>query len=176
MSDPIAVGIISSASVLAGVAITQIFEYLKRRSDEKRWYADYFLPKKFDAILDFYAQLQTAHGALLVQRHRKIADKDELEEKVISPVNQLTHKYHLAGAYLSEGVTKEADEYLALARQAGAHIASRFNPIKIIDKGQEKTAVIDWPEGLDTQYIAVRKKIVEVLNPEFLKKVEKRWQ
>jgi len=50
-----AVGALISA--LAGVLITQLYELFKRRSEEKRWYAEFFLGKKIDAISNLYAAL-----------------------------------------------------------------------------------------------------------------------
>jgi len=41
--------IIGAACSLIGVYITQYYESKKRKSEEKRWYADYFLGRKIDA-------------------------------------------------------------------------------------------------------------------------------
>jgi len=50
-----ALGALTSA--LAGVLLTQLYEFFKRRSEEKRWYAQFFLGKKIDAISILYAAL-----------------------------------------------------------------------------------------------------------------------
>ena len=53
----ILVALIVAGSTLAGVLITQHYESKKRKSEEKRWYADYFLRKQDDALNNLYAAL-----------------------------------------------------------------------------------------------------------------------
>ena len=50
-----AVGALISA--LVGVLLTQLYEMLRARSGERRWYAEFFLGRKIDAISDLYAAL-----------------------------------------------------------------------------------------------------------------------
>jgi len=44
-------------SALAGVLMTQLYALFKRRSEERRWYAEFFLGKKIDTISTLYAAL-----------------------------------------------------------------------------------------------------------------------
>jgi len=57
MTEIILVGIISATSALLGVCITQRYELRKRESEERRWYADYFLGRKIDALNNLHATL-----------------------------------------------------------------------------------------------------------------------
>jgi hypothetical protein len=175
MPDTIAVAIISAVSALAGVAISQTFEYLKRKSEETRWYADYFLPKKFDSISNLYAQLQTVHGALTIYHVRKIENKVELEVKVVSVFNSFLHKYHLANIYLPESVNSSIGQYIKYATEAALYIDSKLEPIVYITDGHPTNVVVDWPEELANKYEDTRKKLAKVLTPTFLAELEKRW-
>lgn len=65
MSDTIIVGIIASVSAILGVAVSQIFELLKRKSEEKRWYSEFFLGRKIDALHRLYTSLVDCNYILI---------------------------------------------------------------------------------------------------------------
>ena len=50
MLDGLLSAVIASVSMLIGVVIAQFFGFLNRKSEEKRWYAQYFLDLKIDTF------------------------------------------------------------------------------------------------------------------------------
>ena len=88
MTDGVKIAIISSASVLGGVIASQVFELLKRKSEERRWYADYFLPKKYESISNLYAAIQSTHGNVSTARYN--VSTEEEYNAIRDDVNNLT--------------------------------------------------------------------------------------
>jgi len=57
MSETIVVGILTAAAALSGFLIQGILDERRRHSEEKRWYADYFLGRKIDSLATLYSEL-----------------------------------------------------------------------------------------------------------------------
>ena len=176
MSETVAVALISASSALVGVAVTELFELLKRKSEEMRWYADYFLPKKFEAISMLYAQLQTSYTALSKYHQRKPANKQELEKEVIDVINELFHTFHLANIYLSDSVNKTVSEYLDFSTTAALYIHAQFEPIIITHNGKPANVIVDWPDEKNGTYAKAKVALAKVLTPKFLTKFESKWE
>jgi hypothetical protein len=172
MIDGVVIALISGFMALLGVLISQLFEYLKRRSEERRWYADYFLPKKFNAIHDLYAQLQTTYG-ITIYRNRKLKNEDEYQTYVVKEVNELTRRFHLANIYLPEDVNKKIENFKKLITDACLHIYTLILPLTIIQEGKEKNVKVDWPENLESTYLDAKKALGKRLTPSLLKDLEK---
>jgi hypothetical protein len=64
MNQVILASIISAASALIGVWITQYYNAKKNQSEEKRWYSDYFLKAKIEALQNVYSTLNDCFSTL----------------------------------------------------------------------------------------------------------------
>lgn len=82
MTQTILVAIISAASALLGVWIAQRYESIRRKSEQRRWYADYFLGRKFDALNNLYASLVDCHFTMNFYGNYPPSTLQEFMEKV----------------------------------------------------------------------------------------------
>jgi len=57
----LAIGLVGAISAIAGILISRFFEYQDRRSEEKRWYAQYFLGLKIDALKKLQITLEKGY-------------------------------------------------------------------------------------------------------------------
>lgn len=174
MKDEVFIAIISGGMALLGVGIAQWFELKKRKSEEDRWYANYFLPKKFDALYSLYAELQKSYGSLSIYRFRKLRDESEFQSFVTEDVNRFAHSYYLARIYLQPETIKSIDKFQEAMKEAGIYIYTRVAPITIDRDGEEVNVTADWPEEFDNLYKHCVGKVGTLLNPEFLQNLERK--
>ena len=172
MKDRITIALISGSLVLLGSVVTQFFELKKRKSDEKRWYADYFLPKKFDSLFNLYASLRSSHGTVGVYRYRKLKNDDEYQRLVVKEINNFSFKFYLASIYLSKSTNYLLSNFQDSLGKAGLHISGNISPLINIVDGVEKNIIVDWPVEIDAQFTDAKKAIAKSLTPDFLKKLE----
>jgi hypothetical protein len=116
------VAIISAASAPLGVFITQFYESRKRASEEKRWYAEFFLGRKIDALNSLYAALVDCHYAMSFYGNDPPSTMQDFKEKVQSKENAYLRAKVIASIYLDEGADKIMDYALGAFRRASMAI------------------------------------------------------
>ena len=126
------VAIISAASALLGVFITQFYESRKRALEEKRWYAEFFLGRKIDALNSLYAALVDCHYTINFYGNDPPSTMQEFKEKIQSKENAYLRAKVIASIYLDEGADKIMDYALGAFRQSSMAIWLRTpdNPTK----------------------------------------------
>jgi len=117
MTETILVGIISATSALLGVGITQLHESKKRKSEERRWYADYFLGRKIDALNNLYVALVDCHFIMNFYGNFPPSTLQEFKEKVLPKEDAYLRSKVIASIYLDD----KADNIMSNALGAFRH-------------------------------------------------------
>ena len=122
MTETILVGIISTVSALLGVWITQRYESRKKESEERRWYADYFLGRKIDALSNLYATLVDCHFTMNFYGNCPPSTLQEFKEKVLPKEEAYLRAKVMASIYLDDETNKIMSNALGAFRQASMAI------------------------------------------------------
>lgn len=116
------VAIIVAGSTLLGVWITQRHESRKRESEERRWYSDYFLGRKIDALNNLYAALVDCHFTMNFYGNCPPSTLQEFKEKVQPKEQAYLRAMVMASIYLDEEANKLMSNALGAFRQASMAI------------------------------------------------------
>jgi len=175
MIETILVAIISAASVLLGVWITQRNESRKRESEERRWYADYFLGKKIDSLNSLYASLVDCHFSLNFYGNCPPSTLQEFKERVQPKEEAYLRAKVMASIYLDDEADRIMSSALGAFRQASMAIwLSLPNDQCPVNKNSYDTSTkkLNWEKFAETYEKAVVC-LRDMLNPKVLARVEK---
>jgi len=175
MTETILVGIISAASALLGVWITQRYESRKRESEERRWYADYFLGRKIDALNNLYATLVDCHFTMNFYGNCPPSTLQEFKEKIQPKEGAYLRAKAMASIYLDDEADKIMSNALGAFRQASmAILLSLPNEQCPANKNSYDSSSrdLDWGIFVETYEKAVAC-LKDKLNPKVLERVEK---
>ncbi len=175
MTEIILVGVISAASALLGVLITQRYESRRRESEERRWYADYFLGRKIDALNNLYATLVDCHFAMNFYGNCSPSTLQEFKEKVLPKEDAYLRAKVMASIYLNQEGDKTMSEALGAFRQANMAIWLNLPDDQCsVDKNSYDQSIrrLDWKRFSNTYEKAVAC-LKDTLNPKILERVEK---
>ena len=175
MTEIILVGIISAVSALLGVYITQRYESRKRESEERRWYADYFLGKKIDALNNLYATLVDCYFTMNFYGNCPPSTLQEFKEKIQPKEEAYLRAKVMASIYLGDEADKIMSNALGTFRQASMAIwLSLPNDQCPANKNSYSPNIRDlnWTDfrGKYEKAVAFLK---DMLNPKILESVEK---
>ena len=178
MTEIILVGIISATSALLGVCITQRYELRKRESEERRWYADYFLGRKIDALNNLYATLFDCYFTMNFYGNCSPSTLQEFKEKVQPKEEAYLRAKVMASIYLDDEADKIMSSALGAFRQASMSIwLSLPNNQCPVNKNSysPSTKHLNWSDfkGKYDKAVACLK---EMINPKILESVEKTKQ
>jgi hypothetical protein len=174
LTETILVGIITAASTLLGVWITQHYETRKRESEERRWYADYFLGKKIDALNNLYATLVDCHFAINFYGNCPPLTLQEFKDKVLSKEEAYLRSKVMASIYLNDETDKIMSEVVGAFNQACRAIwLSLPNEQCPANKNSydQNTRRVDWIKLKGTYEKAVAC-LKDMLNPKVLEHFE----
>jgi len=175
MINIILVSLISAASALLGVHLTQNYESKKRESEEKRWYADYFLGRKIDALNNLYATLVDCHFAMNFYGNCPPSTLQEFKEKIQPKEEAYLRAKVMASIYLGNEADKIMSNALGAFRQASMAIwLSLPNdqcPANENSYGP-KIRELNWSDFMEKYKKAVAC-LKDMLNPRILESVEK---
>ena len=163
MTATIKVGIIVAASALFGVGLTLFFEWLRRKSEERRWHADYFLGRKIDALSNLLVTLTDCHFTMNFYGNYPPDTLEEYKNKIQSKETDFFRAKALSYIYLDTEGDKIMSEVLGAFRQAGILIHRNI--------GTSDSAKIEW-DGFVKKYENAITWLKKKLNPEVLKDVE----
>ena len=175
MSETILVGIIVAASTLLGVWITQLYESKRRESEERRWYADYFLGRKIDALNNLYATLVDCHFTMNFYGNCSPSTLQEYKEKVQTKEEAYLRAKVMASIFLDDAAGKIMSDVLGAFRQAGMAIwLSLPNGQCPANRNSYDPSVVnfDWV-GFNKTYDSAVACLKDILNPKILERVEK---
>jgi len=175
MTEIILVGIIAAASALLGVWITQHYESKKRESEERRWYADYFLGRKIDALNNLYATLVDCYFTMNFYGNCPPSTLQEFKEKIQPKEEAYLRAKVMASIYLDDEVDKIMSKALGAFRQASMAIwLSLPNDQCPANKNSYSPGIrnLDWSNFTETYNKAVAC-LKDMLNPKILESVEK---
>jgi hypothetical protein len=175
MTETILVGIIVAASTLLGVWITQRYESKRRESEERRWYADYFLGRKIDALNNLYATLVDCHFTMNFYGNCPPSTLQEYKEKVQTKEEAYLRAKVMASIFLDDETSKIMSGVLGAFRQAGMAIWLSLPADQCpANKNLYDQSVInfDWV-GFNKTYDSAVACLKDMLNPKVLERVEK---
>ena len=175
MTEAILVGIISAASALLGVLITQHYESRKRESEERRWYADYFLGKKIDALNNLYAALVDCHFTMNFYGNSLPSTLQEFKENVQSKVGAYLRAEVMASIYLDDEADKSMSNALEAFKQASMAIWLSLPDDQCSankNSYDPSNRYFNWKSLSDTYEKAVAC-LKDMLNPKVLEHLEK---
>lgn len=175
MIETILVGIISATSALLGVWITQRYESRKRESEERRWYADYFLGKKIDALNNLYATLVDCYFTMNFYGNCPPSTLQEFKEKIQPKEETYLRAKVMASIYLDGEADKIISSALGAFRQASMAIWLSLPTSECpANKNSYGPSIRDlnWSDfgGKYEKAVACLK---DMLNPKILESVEK---
>jgi hypothetical protein len=167
------VAIISAASALLGVFISQFYESRKRASEEKRWYAEFFLGRKIDALNSLYAALVDCHYTMNFYGNDPPSTMQEFKEKIQSKENAYLRAKVIASisTYLDEEADKTMNYALGAFRQASMAIWLRTPDNPHRNKYDASTRDLDWPQ-FGKRYEAAVACLKIMLHPQVLERFE----
>jgi hypothetical protein len=176
MPDSLIVGLVAVAGTLIGVLLTLLFQFYKHRSDEAMWYANYFLPTKYDAILKLYGEVMSSAKTLSMLEHKKYPTEADKDIDVAELINNLNHTYYMASIYFDATIQSDFAKLLQIFNEAGVHFITQRQTVSYTNKkGEEVAVVADWPENLLPKARLFADKLAVILMPERLKKLESSW-
>lgn len=78
----VAGGLVGAAGTIAGILISRFFEYQDRRSEEKRWYAQYFLNLKIDALKKLQITLEDCNKKCHINGNVGVQTFEEYQKEI----------------------------------------------------------------------------------------------
>jgi hypothetical protein len=175
MCETIIVALISAGSALLGVALTLYYEKKRRESEERRWYADYFLGRKIDALNNLYATLVDCHFIMNFYGNCPPTTLQEFKEKVQPKQEAYLRAKVIASIYLDNEADKIMSNALGAFRQANMAIwLSLPNDQRPANSYDSSIRDLDWKKFSETYEKAVDC-MKSILNPrKILDSVENR--
>jgi hypothetical protein len=172
--EVILVGILSALSALAGTLITQLYESRRRLSEENRWYAEFFLSRKVDALQNLYAALVECHHTLNFYGNVPPKTLIEHREQVMSRVEAYLKAMSLASLYLDDEAENILSKALGAFRQASMAIFLSLPDDQCPankDSYPEIIKNLDWKAFLKA-YESAAQYLKKILNPHILRKID----
>jgi hypothetical protein len=174
VSESILVGILSAASALLGVLISRLFDERKTKSEERRWYAGFFLGRKFEALQQLFAALVDCHSAMNYYGNMPPRTIQEYREAVSPKEQAYIRAKVMASLYLEDDAEKIMSRALGAFRQASLSIWLRIPKEELPvdpDTYDKSTKQLDWAE-LNKTYEAAVDCLRTLLHPSALKEIE----
>ena len=175
MTERIIFAILPVVSALLAIWITHHFEAKKRESEEKRWYADYFLGRKIDALNNLYAALVDCHFTLNFYGNCPPSTLQEFKEKIQPKQEAYLRAMVMASIYLDEKAYGIMSNVLGSFRQASMAIWLSLPNDECPAKKNSydrSTRSVDWKTFVETY----EKSVVflkNMLSPKVLEHIEK---
>ncbi len=173
MSDAATSGILGVMATLAGVAIAGIFDLLKRREENKRWYAEFFLTRKLDTLHNLYAHIVEAYQTLIRYGNQPtaIATFAEFRETIAPIETKYLHLMGLADLYLAKNEREAMREWLGALRQASmailCHLPTEEVQVNVTYRNMPDVYNVDF-EGLTKGRDTATQCLEKLLNPKVL--------
>jgi hypothetical protein len=112
------IAIITWLSTLSGVVVKEVFELKRRELEERRWYTEFFIPRKIDAIQAVYANIVDTYYTLNFYGNVPPATSIEYREQVRPKVEAYLKAMSMASIYLDDDAGKILSNLLGAFRQA----------------------------------------------------------
>lgn len=118
MSETVAVGILSAATALLAILIERMFEERRGRSEEKRWYADYFIGRKIDALALLYSELIDWQYAINLYGNSRLSTLEEYKGQLQIHEIAFRRAMVMAKVYLDENAERIIRDAFSVFSQA----------------------------------------------------------
>ena len=170
--EAIFVGILTALSALAGTLITQLYESRRKLSEENRWYAEFFLGRKVDALQNLYAALVDCQYTLNFYGNVPPKTLAEHQEHVKSKVEVYLKAMSMASLYLDDEAEHILSKTLGAFRQADIAIFLSLPDDQFPgEKDSYPEKYLDWEDFLKSSESAAQY-LKKILNPYILRKID----
>jgi len=166
--------VIGAATTLLGVLITHIFEAKKRKSEEKRWYAHYFLGRKVDALSNLYVTLEDCYEKIHHYGNHPSTKFQYLKSELFPRMKAFKQAYILASIYFN------ADDEKMFSLIKAAFETVQFAIVLNLPDEECPYNKSTYPDSreinwswLNSSYNNAVQRAQELLNPKVLVEVEK---
>jgi hypothetical protein len=159
---------------LLGVLISRIFDERKRKSEERRWYAGFFLGRKFEALQQLFAALVDCHFAMNYYGSMPPRTIQEYRDAVSPKEQAYIRAKVMASLYLDDEAEEIMSEASGAFRQASLSIWLRIPKEELPvdpDTYDASTKRLDWVE-FNKSYEAAVDCLRSLLHPTALKEIE----
>jgi hypothetical protein len=170
------VALITGFFTLGGVVATLWFENKRSSREHTRWYVDHFIGDKLENLRKLHDALVDCHFSMNLYGNLPPQTLDEFKEKVASKQDAYLRAMVIASMYLDKREREIFSKALGAFRQANMAIWLSLPDDQLavnrLSYGEGMRA-LDWERFIST-YEEASKVLEEKLNPESLRKIEKR--
>lgn len=176
MVNELSLILIGSVSALSGVLISEIFGYLKRKSEEKRWYVQHFLGLKIDALKNLHNSLEDCYKTFNIYGNTGVQNWTQYQTEILTIEEKYRTAIRMAIIYLSNEEKEIFESFLGQVRQIGSAIRSDIPAPQVGSRRNRLSQSVsitlpmvnNWPTFIDS-YNAAVDCVRELLNPRQLK-------
>ncbi|HTK30716.1 MAG TPA: hypothetical protein VL332_02040 [Candidatus Saccharimonadaceae bacterium] len=158
------------------LSVTQAFDILRRRSEERRWHADRFLEHKINSLRTLYGAITDWHRQLNVSGNFPPDTLEEFGTRVSAKEDAYNAAFAQAALYLEQDDLKAIDDAYGVHRRASfaifAAVVAKTNPERR-RKIPEAMAEFPWVEFVSTPDAATAC-LKRLLNPRSLRELDQR--
>lgn len=161
-------------SALATLLVTQSYENRRRRSEENRWYAEFFLVRKVDALQNLYAALFDCYYTLNFYGNIPPKIYIDYREKVHPSLEYYQKAMSMASLYLDDEAENILSKALGAFRQADMAIFLSLPDDQCPankDSYSENIKYLDWEAFLEA-YKGAAQYLKGILNPRILREID----
>lgn len=162
--------LLGAVIALTSVFLTLLFDVLKRASEERRWYAEFFLGRKVEALHNLHTAV--VEGYFLILRYKGVSTPEEAQQFKIdvgSPTLTLARAYTKAILYLDRRSQDKIDAFVSFYNEVAHIIADRATSNSEGKNSNSKDYSLDLTK-LDKGYIEATELLRQMLNPPALRK------
>ncbi|MDY0387561.1 MAG: hypothetical protein RBT65_10630 [Methanolobus sp.] len=170
----LAMSIIPAITALAGVFLTLKHQEKIKMAEEKRWYADFFLKRKYDSISNLFASLIDWEYTLNLYGNYSPDTIEKYKEEINPKETVYLRDLTISSIYLDDETYNSMKNVLGAFRQVSMAIYYNIQDEKIIEHKKSLTpdiTKIDWVEFTKASQEA-KKALKEYLNPQILDALE----
>jgi len=170
MTEIIIISLMTAGSALSAVFITQYYELKKRKSEERRWYADHFMDRKINALSNLHVTLVDCKYTMNYYGNCPPQTLHEFNSKILPKEQNYLRAYTLASIYLDKDTKDSMGKVLGSFNQASFAIWLSLPDSECHANKKsyvQSTKTLDW-NGLDKTYNTAVSCLENLLSPEVL--------
>ncbi|MFH1374873.1 MAG: hypothetical protein ABII79_13890 [bacterium] len=169
------VGVLTAASALAGSYFQHHFALERQKREDRRWYAEFFMGKKSEALINLYSTLNDCYEALVDFGNTPPETKSEYNKNVGAKVDSFKRAKIAASIYLNDGQMLGLKGALGSFRRASQAIWFHLPDEELTNVNKSsyppEVKTLDWG-GLDESYHSAKDCLKRILNPDLLSDFE----
>jgi hypothetical protein len=165
-------GWLGLAGILATLIASLLPQWLQRKAEERRWYAQFFLERKVAAVENLQSHIIAHMNRLSYYRIHRTETSEECEAKLHGPFLTLLEVSVRASTYLNPAANTSLRLYTDAIRHFQNRLYDALDEGTSTNRWKTNEAVDAWKE-LDNLAEDLRSYIDRALNPLIISKLEK---